>query len=270
MVFWRVMKIDEVKNGMDKRIGEAYALFARYKLNPHGAVCACGECLPEWQWQKLCATPLREICAEDMCAYISAMSWCERADDAAAVRESKYFLPRYLELLAKRQPVYPISEEFALSRFRFAREARWTAQERDFMQRFAEDFFTDELAREPDGLVSAVNWLVAFALADLALAPLLDLWREKSSEDSAVWHFIAMVNGIFVDEEWCFVCNYLEDKADVCTAITRWLHADATCRAFAQGCARMLATGCYAHGSQYYLERMLALLQERLSLQRKF
>lgn len=248
---------------MDEVIAALYAHFARYSRGADFAVCDCGECLSDSLRKDLIKMPLCEISAAQMRDYLSALSWCESAENAAAVRASKPFLPRILELMAARAELSVISEEFTLSRFHFAREQWWSDAERVLVARFAQCFWQEELARETDGLVSAVNWLIAFALAEVPIAPLLTMWRDQAADDTAVWHFIEMVRGIFVDEDFCFSCNYLDDKPEIETEITRWLHARETRDAFAGGVQRMLASGCYRYGSLAYLQQAAAVLENR-------
>ena len=80
-------------------VRRAYAVFD--EMRPHGAlqVCHCNVCLSPQTELELIATPLPAISRELLAEYTnSAHGWNDVVE-----REFRYFLPRYLDLIAADQ-----------------------------------------------------------------------------------------------------------------------------------------------------------------------
>src|SRR5262249_38576889 len=108
-------------------------------------------------------TPLREVPAALLAEYTaSAHSW----DDGPVAREFRYFLPRYLELIAVNDPPDTLGLEICLRRLgRSTWRETWPRQEQDVIDRFFDVFIVAslqrlELAHWPAG------WRLEFDLAD--------------------------------------------------------------------------------------------------------
>lgn len=79
-------------------VAEAYRVFGTYGLGGELICCRCPVCMLSSQVDDLQRTPLRTISAKQLAAYTnSAHGW----DDENVARQLRYFLPRYLELIAK-------------------------------------------------------------------------------------------------------------------------------------------------------------------------
>jgi len=82
-------------------IDDATRVFARYTITWPLTVCHCDCCMTDETERALIATPLKEIPAELLAEYTnSAHAW----DDDTVAREMRYFLPRYMELIAHNDP----------------------------------------------------------------------------------------------------------------------------------------------------------------------
>src|SRR5262245_51114724 len=82
-------------------VEDAYRIFGEYRIRHSLTVCHCNSCMTVENEQHLLATPLREIPAALLAEYTgSAHDW----DDGPVAREFRYFMPRYLELIALNDP----------------------------------------------------------------------------------------------------------------------------------------------------------------------
>jgi hypothetical protein len=81
---------------IDEAIENAYRVFARYRLGGRIIVCGCNSCVSPQVEQELIRTPLNALPAPTLAEYThSAHGWDGRVED-----DLRYFLPRYLELIA--------------------------------------------------------------------------------------------------------------------------------------------------------------------------
>jgi hypothetical protein len=81
---------------IDAAIEAAYRVFARYRLNGRIIVCNCSCCVAPQVEHELIRTPLNALPAPTLAEYTnSAHGWDGRVED-----DLRYFLPRYLELIA--------------------------------------------------------------------------------------------------------------------------------------------------------------------------
>src|SRR5688572_9724812 len=81
---------------IDDAIETAYRVFARYRLGGRIIVCGCSSCVSPQVEQELIRTPLNALPAPTLAEYTnSAHDWDGRVED-----DLRYFLPRYLELIA--------------------------------------------------------------------------------------------------------------------------------------------------------------------------
>ena len=104
-------------------VEEAYRLFAPYTIGSTLIVCNCNVCMSKEHERELVRTPLREIPSKLLAEYTnSAHSW----DDDQVAREMRYFLPRYLELIALGDPPDNMDLDICLRRLAYAQwRSKW-------------------------------------------------------------------------------------------------------------------------------------------------
>jgi len=163
-------------------INHAYKLFSKY--TPNGINNACTHCcLTPDEVKALLTTPLKEISVELLSTY---------NDSAQAnhpnIDEFKYFLPRYLELIALFD--FPShSDELSLRNIAEYSSDVWTAEEREFLDQFAEHHFINFLHRRPIWAFQEVSGtLIMFYKANYDISRFLDLW-ENDDSISGCLHF---------------------------------------------------------------------------------
>ena len=78
-------------------IEDAYRVFARYRIGGDLVVCHCNCCMAEEAERELVATPLRNVPSPRSPKYTNS---AHGYDEGRIADELRYFLPRYLELIA--------------------------------------------------------------------------------------------------------------------------------------------------------------------------
>jgi hypothetical protein len=178
-------------------VADAYRIFARYPAESSLCVCHCNCCMTEENEALLVRTPLREISSELLAQYTnSAHDW----DDVVVRDQMRYFLPRYLELIAANDaPHHNSCLEHCLSRLQDAKwRETWPADEVDVLNRF----FPALIVARLDDLSLAhwpVGWLLANDVCDILcltvlsggdIVPVLKAWDEAGDPGAAI-HFAA-------------------------------------------------------------------------------
>ena len=163
-------------------IEQAYALFAPYTIGSALYVCHCNVCMTHETMRRLVSTPLREIQSSLLAEYTnSAHDW----NDGQVAREMRYFLPRYMELIARNDPPDTIGMEICLRRLAPAQwRAKWPAAEADLTARFFDALVEGAMQRldvipwegmpEPKACMEDIMTLIVRAGADLSRA--LAVW----------------------------------------------------------------------------------------------
>jgi hypothetical protein len=81
---------------LERAVANAQKVFARYSLNGRIIVCNCPVCVAPETERKLIRTPLSQMSSGLLAEYThSAHGWDDKIAD-----DFRYFLPRYLELIA--------------------------------------------------------------------------------------------------------------------------------------------------------------------------
>lgn len=149
---------------LDAVIADAYRVFAGYSIGSALVVCNCNCCMSKENERALTNTALAEIPASLLAEYTnSAHAW----DDGQVACEMRYFLPRYLELIAANDPPDSLGLDICLRRLSYARwRETWPAAEREVLDRFFDALIAAsverlELAHWP------VGWRLEFDLADI-------------------------------------------------------------------------------------------------------
>lgn len=247
-----------ISNSLSDSIEQGYVIFSKYKINKRLSIDS--SFLSENEVKSLLATPLRKLSRNQIVSYVS-----EIPSDGVSVMETRYFLPRILELIAHRKVLY-ITEELSLSKCHFERKDLWKEDELHFLQTFAQTFFEDELARDNIELVSAINWLICFGLSGLEVKPLLKIWTEKASYLPTIWHFWELFTGIFVKDYTSFYCNYAESHPTFNEELTFWINDNYTLKTFHKAIENhLLSDEKFNSGALYQLETLYSVLGEKLS-----
>ncbi len=190
---------------LDAVIGEAYDIFSRYRLQRTLGVCHCSVCLTDANESQLLATPLRAISADLLAAYTDAVV---AANAAQLGCEFRYFLPRYLDLIARDQPPDTMGFDICLRRLR---DCEWRSAWPKAQMRVIDDFFDGymvaclpktELVRWPAGQRLSFNLadiLTMVITAQGDIDRVLAVW-DKSDHLGAALH-MAAVRGELTDDE---------------------------------------------------------------------
>jgi hypothetical protein len=164
---------------------QAYCIFAPYTIGSTLCVCNCNVCMSKDAERQLVRAPLRTIPAKLLAEYTnSAHDW----DDDQVAREMRYFLPRYLELIALGDPPDRMGMDICLRRLAHARwRSQWPAAQVAVL-----DIFFDRLIEASSQRLHVINWSegpeLAFDMADLLTMVVTaggDIARVLSAWDSA-------------------------------------------------------------------------------------
>lgn len=171
-------------------VRRAYAVFD--EVPPRGAlqVCHCNVCMSPQTELELIATPLPAISRELLAEYTnSAHGWNDIVE-----REFRYFLPRYLDLIAADQPPDHRGPETCLNRLREADwRRRWAPAEIALLDEFFVALLLDNLddlrlePHHPSDPVRNIGATLTLAVrAGASLESLLAAWHECRSPGAAV------------------------------------------------------------------------------------
>jgi hypothetical protein len=183
---------ETIEARLEKIVAAAYRVFAPYHLHPGTklTVCYCNSCTTPEREAELRSTPLRSLTKELLSEYTkSAHDW----DDDDVSREFRYFLPRYMELMAGGEAPYSNCLEFSrLGGVDW--RTTWPADEVRVMEAFFDAILLRalqdiRLAQWPAGWflktdVSDVLTLIVLANGDLARA--LNVWDAAPDPHGAI------------------------------------------------------------------------------------
>lgn len=211
-------------------IKDAYAVFAAYRLGVRLVVCNCPLCMSKASELRLASTPLRRIPAALLAEYTSsAHTW----DDGQVADQLRYFLPRYLELIAGNDPPDPIGQSICLRRLGEARwRQRWPPAECGVLERFFDALVAESLSRL-DLVEWPVGWRLAFDFADvltLAVTAGADVDRilvcwDAAADPPAAIHMAALRHDDMLQEHDRTYLHspFLEDHRDAADRIGAFL-----------------------------------------------
>src|SRR5262249_9081342 len=146
----------------------------------------------------------------------SAHDW----DDGPVAREFRYFMPRYLELIALNDPPDTMGIDICLRRLgRSTWRETWPRQEQDIVDRFFDTFVVASLKRL-DLALWPVGWRLKFDLADVLtmvvtaggrLDRVLAAW-EAAEDPAAAIHMAALRADVLETGDGAYFHSaYLED-----------------------------------------------------------
>lgn len=166
---------------MKELVEAAYRMFEADRPRGRLCVCHCPVCMDEATMRALVATPLRGIPSTLLAEYTnSAHGWDETVE-----REFRYYLPRYLELIATGDPPCSMGLPSCLRRLAEAGwQEHWNRSERDLLDAFFRDLLALHLGEAEVGR-SHVGWMPLREIEDTltlaitagaSLEPLLASW----------------------------------------------------------------------------------------------
>jgi hypothetical protein len=205
---------------LDAIIADAYDVFGRYRIGDTLTVCHCTCCMTPEVERELVKTPLREIPADLLAEYTnSAHDW----DDGPVAREMRYFLPRYLELIAQGRPPDSMGLDICLRRLAFAKwREQWPDREVAVIDRFFDALVRDStkncgLSHWPAG------WKLTFDFTDVLtcivtargrLDAALAAW-DASDDPGAVLHMASLRERVIAETGRTYLHSaYLEKDFD--------------------------------------------------------
>lgn len=214
---------------LQRIVADSYGIFARHVIDCDLAVCHCACCMTPETMRELVSTPLREISAALLAEYTnSAHGW----DDDRVAREMRFFLPRYLELIASYEPPDHIGLDICLRRMgRGGWRGKWPGDEEAVVDAFFEAFLLASLQRL-DLAHWPVGWRLGFDLGEVLtlivtgggrLDHCLAAW-DDAGDPAAVLHMAALRADVFpVRDRMSFASPFLEDHPDAAEAIGAFL-----------------------------------------------
>lgn len=204
--------------GLRDVIEEAYRVFAAYRPAGPLIACDCAVCMSEADRHALSTTPLRQITSELLAEYTnSAHGW----DDGVIGPQMRYFLPRYLELIAAGDPPDAIGLSACLRRLDEAKwRGTWPAAEVAVLERFFDELVGAsvhnlELWEWPVGWRLAFDFkalltLIVTAGGDIDRA--LAVW-DRASDPPAVIHMAALRSDVIEEHDRKYLHDaFLEDR----------------------------------------------------------
>jgi hypothetical protein len=171
---------------LEATIGDAYRIFAHYEVRHSLTVCHCPSCMTVEVEHELLKTPLRQISSSLLSGYTnSAHNW----NDGPVAREVRYFLPRYLELIAANDPPDNLGLDICLRRLGQTQwREKWPPAEVDVLDRFFDHFALACLQRLDLEQTPSGWWQLAFdfkAVLTLAITAGGDLNRILAAWNAA-------------------------------------------------------------------------------------
>ncbi|MCC7252882.1 hypothetical protein [Hyphomicrobium sp.] len=211
-------------------VDEAYRVFGRYEITtPTLTVCNCNCCMTVEIERELIKTPLREIPSDVLAEYTnSAHGW----DDGPIAREMRYFLPRYLELIALDDPPDNMGIDICLRRLGYAKwREKWPDDEVQLLDRFLDAFLVASLDKI-DLVVWPVGWCLDFDLGDVLsmivtaggnLDRALAAW-DGAADPAAAIHMAALRDDVLtLNGRPCFNNAFLEKHREEADRIGAFL-----------------------------------------------
>ena len=226
--FWSWMKIMRaLPPPLSAVVETAYRLFRAEP--PRGAlrVCHCRVCMDEGTMRELVATPLREISSQLLAEYTnSAHGW-----DEVVERELRYFLPRYLELIALDEAPDHIGLSVCLRRLADVpwRE-RWSTDEAALLDAFFIELLRFHLQQAdvvcgPHGCWPTLEIDETLTLAVRAgapLEPLFDAWRRERHPGACI-HVAGLRRELKSDREgWRAASPFLDSHDEAACRIAEF------------------------------------------------
>lgn len=121
---------------LEAAVERAYTVFAKYRLTTPLIYCDCGVCMGEGAAERLSSLSLREIPSSLLAEYTNSAHGYDRTNIEPQFR---YFLPRYLDLIAHCEPPSHLGLATSLDRLAGYRD-HWPAEEAETINEFFDAF----------------------------------------------------------------------------------------------------------------------------------
>lgn len=154
-MFWEDIK-PHMTPGLEAAVAQAYDVFGRYRLSAPLIYCDCPVCMAPEAARELARQPLNKISANLLAEYTNSAHGMDRD---GTERQFKYFLPRYLDLIAHCDPPSHLGLETCLTRLEGYRGA-WPEMEVGVIDAFFDAFLSASLNQ-----LDLAEWPAGFSLA---------------------------------------------------------------------------------------------------------
>jgi len=168
-------------------IDRAYHTFSKYKLKEELDVCTVC-CVTFEEKKQLETNKLNEIPLEAIYSHNTSATTAK-----PPIEEFKYFLPRYLELIANNQfPSHSI--ELSLKRFEHYEKTEFSQQEWEIIHEFCRQYFKKTILNYPSPSNEGIDSiLIMLFKTKINLHEILTIWKLDNSK-SGNQHFKDLIN----------------------------------------------------------------------------
>ncbi len=227
MTFWE--EIDPIITPrLSKAVDQAYEVFSPYQLKGTITYCNCPVCMTEETAKDLSKIPLKEIPATLLAEYTNSAHGYDRE---TIEPQFKYFLPRYLDLIAHCDPPSHLDLDTCLTRLNGYRE-NWPKQEIETINEFFDAFIEASLYH-----LYLIEWPVGprleFNMGELLTMVVLaggDLDRslqtfDKGQDPESAVHMAALRSDVQIKNgKPTYHNTHLESHPQAAQKIGAWLH----------------------------------------------
>lgn len=162
-MFWKYIEPNMTPR-LAAAVDASYAAFAGYRLWGNIVACHCNSCMTEETEKELVRTPLRQISTELLSEYTNS---AHGYDTDVIEHEFKYFLPRYLDLIAHCKPPHYMDSNTCLHRLGDANfRAAWPRHEVEAVDECL-DAFVDACLSQTGLAQWPVGWRLEFEINDV-------------------------------------------------------------------------------------------------------
>ncbi len=210
-------------------IEEAYVVFAGDSVGIPLGVCKCNCCCSDESERLLVKTPVRQIPSALLSEYTNSAHGFSEASDGHALR---YFLPRYLELIALNDPPHYGDLQNCLRRLGTAQYRRhWQPAETGLLDRFFDALLCDKLT-DLSMALWPVGYRLAYPIDDLLemivlaggdIDRVMRAWQSAPDPGASV-HIASLARDLTSSGgEMILHSHFLTDHRDVCRAVGRFV-----------------------------------------------
>ncbi|WP_375561679.1 hypothetical protein ACE193_03770 [Bernardetia sp. OM2101] len=213
-------------------IKRAYEIFGNYTISkPIDACRIC--CVTEEEENYLIETPLKKISRDALAHYQDSAQ-----PKNLNLEETKYFLPRFLELVAEFD--YPShSAELSLTRVGHFAKKNWTEEEWRLLNEFMITFFSHYLEIYPPvGSEHIDSILIMFDKTKLDLSVLFKYWQDSISIKNT-YHFIELIESEIPKKDYHTFFTYFMEK-EISDKIVNWINSKHILQLFSDSIENMI------------------------------
>lgn len=217
-------------DGLRAAVEALYDVFGHYRRTRPLNVCRCPVCVTPEAEEALSTTPLRQISGALMGQYTASAHGYDEAADGDTFR---HFLPRYCDLIARRDNPDAFGEvHFCLSRLGTAAyRTSWPKSEAEAIDRFFDAILRDVLAdrrteRYPASVAPrthAASYLIMIERAGGDIARALTV-LDQAADPAAAMHIAAMAQSVTHDAGgYFFKTALIEADNPLARALGAWI-----------------------------------------------